>query len=398
MNDNKISPNKKTEVSPMATNHREIPKPLGERIADLALSLQIIRDANEAIQRGNFYQVIVLSGQLRALLTDDGKHSGPLLLETAKELKEELRVFAMMPDSDSSILGQAFMNHMNPMVSFNRQFAKQVEVPFEDILDKQYFRYNGSSFSFRKIIEKYANRAGGAHYSKNLPAYFLEQKKFNIGGLNPMQQSIWTLGKAVQKVGHQLLKKLFGFRLVIQFVLHEMPQEAFCLVNAKHSNGNMGYDVFITSAGELLFDFLGLENQQLLFRSLPCLTADSGNVLEIEIEVLDSLETRIVAYINGIGIEDSRYCNLLLIQSDTTDFKILIGYHGMLECNSIPFSIREQIKYDAAFSETQNDFIIGESEDIDRAGQEVFTKIDIGTYLTKEPGEQMLHLHRSVSI
>jgi hypothetical protein len=70
-------------------------KRLGDRIADLMLSLQVVRDALDGAHLGRMHQLIPLYGQLRALLSDRSKGNKPLLLDVSDQLGHPLYFFAM---------------------------------------------------------------------------------------------------------------------------------------------------------------------------------------------------------------------------------------------------------------------------------------------------------------
>lgn len=78
-----------------------IKKSLNRRIGELLDSLQVIRDALSGLRAGRTYQLIPLSGQLRALLTEKRKDNKPLLLDLAEIMDGELIVYAM-PDTEKS--------------------------------------------------------------------------------------------------------------------------------------------------------------------------------------------------------------------------------------------------------------------------------------------------------
>lgn len=70
-------------------------KPFSHRLFDLSQSLSVIRDSLILIRNGQIHQIIPMSGQLRSVLVEKRRKNESLLLVVAKELKEELNIFAM---------------------------------------------------------------------------------------------------------------------------------------------------------------------------------------------------------------------------------------------------------------------------------------------------------------
>lgn len=69
-----------------------------ERIKELYFSLRIISDCQSLIEKGNYYQISIVYGQLRSLLTERSKGLTPLLFDISSILNVELELFHI-PDT-----------------------------------------------------------------------------------------------------------------------------------------------------------------------------------------------------------------------------------------------------------------------------------------------------------
>src|ERR1044072_4169171 len=166
---------------------REITKPLGDRVLELVQALQLVADSLQRIREGHIHHVITLSGQLRALLTERSKGAKPLLLDIAREVHEEIRGDCMPGVNDPAFpadLRKDLDFHVAGFpITSQRQFEAQIEKTFSQLLEHEILFFNGKNYTAKTVIEWYANKAGGAHYSTRLPedfAMLLLRNPFNV--------------------------------------------------------------------------------------------------------------------------------------------------------------------------------------------------------------------------
>ncbi|MGN7161718.1 hypothetical protein [Sphingomonas sp. SAFR-052] len=368
-------------------NHTEVAKQFGDRLIDLMLSLQIIKDANQGISAGRHHLVIVLSGQLRALLFDDQAHSGPLLLDIAKELRQNLKVYAMLPSKLLPLHATPAMHYMNPMISFEQELPNQVQVDFPQLLGLPYFSFNGSNLNYRNIIEKYANRAGGAHYSKNLPKFFIEQMVFNVGGMNPMQQSVATLGNAVQKVGYKILAEVFGFQAMLHFAMMELPTDAFCLINANSSENSSAYTVIIRQDGSIYLDFTSIDGSYISFETIPCVKANENTVLMVDILLTDQITTKISVIVNGSTLIDFEYEGLFGVSTNHVPYDVSIGKHISENCDTLPFFLVRHVIFNGTKKTLTEQIITQEMLNFRSNSDQYGVSFDKGAFARMPAGE-----------
>src|SRR6266478_7642012 len=86
-----------------------VPKSQLQRVRELLHAALVIRDALTGLQQGLQHQIIPLSGQLRALLTDRSeKKSPPLLLDLAARHGLDLTIYGSKPVTPNSGLVASF--------------------------------------------------------------------------------------------------------------------------------------------------------------------------------------------------------------------------------------------------------------------------------------------------
>lgn len=168
-------------------NYKPIPKPLGYRIQELIQSLQVIRDSLEAVRQGHLHQFIPLYGQLRALLSEKRKGNQPLLLTIAKEIGMQLEIYAMPGvDDDKALpseLKKDLLLHLAGFpVSLHRELPGQCLITIEKFLDQKILIYEQKRYTPKDVIEFFANKAGGAHFSPDMDQDFTQLLSFGLFG------------------------------------------------------------------------------------------------------------------------------------------------------------------------------------------------------------------------
>ena len=207
------------------TNKKPVKKPFAQRIFELSQSLKIIYDCLSLLKKGQTHQIIPLSGQLRALLTD--KTTQPLLFVIGEDLKEKLS-FYVMEKADIPTDGLLF-------VKSNFHFALEQELPgqklvvISDFLDDDVIMLGKNSCSMRDIISWYAHKAGGAHYSPDMPEDMVDLLASGFGEV-ALIDALFAFGEAIYRLGQRLFKKVVNADI---HLLLQIPQgvenEAFVM-------------------------------------------------------------------------------------------------------------------------------------------------------------------------
>jgi hypothetical protein len=219
------------------TNHKyePIPKLLGDRIQELLQALQVIRDSLEAVRQGKLHQIIPVYGQLRALLSEKSKGNDPLLLTIAEELGEVLEFYSMpaageLPDE----LKKNLVLHLSGFpVGLEQELPSQIKVSTETFLNQQMLIYNGRPYLVKDIIAFFANKAGGAHYSPDLPKDFAELMSFGLSGQPVLVNALLQIAEVTYRLGVKLLKSQADFEVhTLLYLPHqELKQPAYIIDN-----------------------------------------------------------------------------------------------------------------------------------------------------------------------
>ena len=161
--------------------------------------------------------LIPLSGQLRALIAERSRGADPLLLHIAQVLQQDLTVYCM-PDVHNptfpAALREGLALHVSGFpITAERQFAAQLKMTFPEILDREIITFQGNNYTPRILIEWYANKSGGAHYSRNLPEDLATLLALSIFNLRPIVDVLVQLGDATLATGLRLSKSVIDFDL-----------------------------------------------------------------------------------------------------------------------------------------------------------------------------------------
>jgi hypothetical protein len=200
-----------------------VPKDLGYRVLELLGSLQVIQDSLQLVRAGRVHQLIPVYGQLRAILRERRRGSKPLLLDLADELGHELRIFSM-PDVDSSPppITQSLVLHVaGPPFTMSRELPLQEERSLRELLDFELITHGGKPYSVGDLIEFFANKAGGAHYSKDLPKDFAELLSFGLGGQPVLVNALIQVAQVTLNAGVRFVQAITNFDVHMSVVLRE---------------------------------------------------------------------------------------------------------------------------------------------------------------------------------
>jgi hypothetical protein len=217
-----------------AYKYEPIPKLLGDRVQELLQALQVIRDSIEAVRRQRkLHQIIPVYGQLRALLSEKSKGNHPLLLTIAKELGEPLTFYCMPePGNLPDDLKKNAIFHLSGFpVTLEQELPAQSLTTTEAFLDKQILIYNERPYSVTDIIAFFANKAGGAHYSPDLPKDFSELMSFGLSDQPVLVNALLQIAEVTYLLGVRLLKSQADFELhtLIYMPEQQLKQAAYIL-------------------------------------------------------------------------------------------------------------------------------------------------------------------------
>ena len=206
----------------MRRPYRELGKPFAVRTVELLQGLQLIADSLYRIREGEIRYLTVLSGQLRSLVAERSKGEAPLLLHVAEKFGSTLEIYCMPGIDDSGLPSEIRKNLVLHVAGFpvtlQRQFEAQRKIELREFLDLKLIQFKGNDYSPRTIIEWYANKSGGSHYSRKIPEDFAALLALNLMNMQPLANLLVQIGDAVLATGRSLLRaeiELEIFALVV---------------------------------------------------------------------------------------------------------------------------------------------------------------------------------------
>jgi hypothetical protein len=312
----------------MTRPYREISKPFAIRTLELVQALQLVADSLQEIRRGRIRHLVTLSGQLRALIAERSKDAKPLLLDIARELQEKLRVYCMPGVDDPSFpshLRQDLIVHVSGFpITPKRQFAAQLEMDFSQILDHKIILFNGNTYTAKTVIEWYANKAGGAHYSTRLPEDFarlLLQSPFN---LQPLAHILTQLGEAVLFAGCSLIKKLVNFEIhaiiVIPSQIPDVVSETNYLFDSQYEGSPMRLSIVLNKRLMPSFFVRGLQGSSARVDCDRMIDWSRPRHLHAALRIDNDLSTKLELAIDGVRVGRTRVEEPLFVLSDPLDY------------------------------------------------------------------------------
>ena len=231
------------------SKYKSIRKPLLYRIQELIQSLQVMSDSLEAVKQGRLYQLIPLYGQLRALLSEKSKDNQPLLLTIAEEIGMQLNLYCMSDVDDKdfpSEFKQDLVLHLFGFpVSIEQELPGQHIIKLEDFLNRKilFFKgreYRGGKYSVEEIITFFANRAGGAHFSPDLPKDFAQLLSFGLFGQPILVQALIQIAEITYHLGLKLLRSLTEFEIhLLAFIPRQELSETGYVFDNKYPDSHM---------------------------------------------------------------------------------------------------------------------------------------------------------------
>jgi hypothetical protein len=288
----------------------QVEKPLGFLILELLQSLQVMRDSIGIVRHGGLHQVIPLSGQLRAVLLESRRDAHALLLEVAARLNASPTIFVMHGTDDPlppSVPEPEFIFSGFPM-SVEREISTQTEIPLGGLPAHKVLFYEGKHYSFKEVVEFYANRSGGAHYSKSLPETFARLTQTNIGGFalgDALLRVMLQASEAVYAVGLDLIRKFTDFDLFVDLGIPK-PKAGGNILDAAYPDSPMRLTVSLGDEHELRARLHGLSGHDITVE-LAGIDWSIPHVLRISGRHADSLATRLSVSVDGGTLHSDAY-------------------------------------------------------------------------------------------
>jgi hypothetical protein len=281
------------------------------------------------LQQGDHWHLITLSGQLRALLTEKSRQADPLLIHIAEDFHYELRIYCM-PDVNDPGFPESLRDNIQLHVAgfpftVERQFAAQLELSFLQLLDLEIIIFQGNRYSVRTLIEWYANKTGGAHYSRQIPKDFASLLSINLLNIQPTANALAQIGEATLTVGRNLLKSVVD--LEIHALVVVPPQESQNLANSNilfdslYEGSSMQLTLSLNQRLMPSFTVVGLQGVAARVESDRLIDWSEPRHLFATLIIQDNLSTRLELAVDGTSIGRIEVKEPLFVLSEPLDYE-----------------------------------------------------------------------------
>ncbi|HCE55995.1 MAG TPA: hypothetical protein DER05_13780 [Lutibacter sp.] len=372
-----------------------------ERIKELYFSLRIISDCQSLIEKGNYYQISIVYGQLRSLLTERSKGLTPLLFDISSILNVDLELFHI-PDTFEKDLPHLMENlsfrFNSTQPSISKISPNQKKISLKDFLDITVATNKSKKYTVREIINELANKYGGSHYSQKTNRSLLELLSFGINNQTMLDQFIIQLADLTYQFGIKVLKKITDIELFMHLYLtpKKIKNEVF-LLDYKLPN-NMNRFSIILNQKRLHFKIIDTLGFYYEISSNCLIDYNKIHLLNISIETTNNFNTSIKIYIqeNLVGelfLENSIltfnqmhsyecYMNKAIdgekqkYEFGLSEFKIYSKLQNYVQKNQL-FEFYTSKEYNNIFWIGENEFVHKKSEKRDFEMSNGFKKKDI---------------------
>jgi hypothetical protein len=197
------------------------------------------------------------------------------------------------------------------------------------VIDENFILFQGTKYSPRKIIEWYANKAGGAHYSSSIPEDFAALMTLNLMNIQPLAALLVQIGEAILAAGRQLIKSVVDFEIYALVVIPEQEPGATRDVNYlfdSHYEGS-GMRISLTLDSRLMPSFFVCSLQGSCAR-VDCdrmLDWSDPRLLHATLVMEDDLTPTIELSIDGVRVGRCNAKAPLFVFSDPLDY---VSYHN----------------------------------------------------------------------
>lgn len=312
----------------MRRPYRELGKPFAVRTVELLQGLQLIADSIQKVRAGEIRYLTVLSGQLRALVAERRKGEAPLLLDVAEKLGRDLTIHCMPGVDDPTFpeeLRKNLVLHVSGFpVTLERQSAAQREMRLPEFLDEGLILFRGTTYSPRRIIEWYANKAGGAHYSSSVPEDFAALMSLNLMNMQPLADLLVETGQATLAAGRQLLRSVVDFEIYALVLVPEQEPgavgEANYLFDSQYEGSAMRISLSLNSRLMPSFLVSGLQGLRARVDCDRMVDWSEPRLLHATLLIEDDLSTTIELAVDGVRVGRGNVKAPLFVFSDPLDY------------------------------------------------------------------------------
>lgn len=317
----------------MRRPYRELGKPFAARTVELLQGLQLIADSLLRIREGEARYLTVLSGQLRSLVAERSKGEAPLLLDVAEKFGATLEIYSMPgvddPSFPSELRKDVVLHVAGFPVTLQRQFKAQRKLELIEFLDLKLIQFKGNAYSPRTVIEWYANKAGGSHYSSKIPEDFAALLALNLMNMQPLANLLVQIGDAVLATGRNLLRATIELEIYALVIVPRQPdgaiQDVNYLFDSKYEGSEMRLCISLNARLMPSFFASGLQGTWARVDCDRLINWSEPRLIHATLVIEEDLSTTLELAIDGVRVGQTNVKAPLFVLADPLEYA---SYHN----------------------------------------------------------------------
>lgn len=141
-----------------------------QRIQQLQNASDLLLEALEKVESGDYKYLVVLGSQLRALICTGGRNFKPLLFEISEELNMPIECFGPQNIDPTSDLYKGLVFHIGGRLIGSEPFSPaQVKYFLKDWLNANILTVDGQSYTPNEVLRLFADKEA-SHYDADSDA------------------------------------------------------------------------------------------------------------------------------------------------------------------------------------------------------------------------------------
>jgi len=336
-----------TEQSQDTKQSQNVKKSNLDKFKEFFHAVRIIFDSTKLINEGKYYQITVLYGQLRALLTDKTKERSKELkplFEIANLLGEDIKIFYMPANLPPSLKEGVFLEVSSLPLSLKKLLSNQEEITLSDYLNVEVVEYKGYKLKAHEIINALSDKYGGSHYDTKVPLYLMELTSFGLNNQPILDNLIIQFADLFTKVGVKLVKKLADFEFFISLYPDNFSIEENFFFDYRLPNSTCRISLF-TYQGKLSLLFVDLIGRTISLEVEQILDVNIFYLINITHKITAELYSEIKLNIDGINVLDKLITEPFLMINEIQSYQGYFNRTSERETQEFEFGIGRILMY-----------------------------------------------------
>ncbi|MFL5329346.1 MAG: hypothetical protein ACJ8C4_10565 [Gemmataceae bacterium] len=225
--------------------------------------------------------------------------------------------------------------------SVHPQFPGHKPISLNEFLDHKMLSLNGRSFSVAEVIDCFANKNGGAHYSPSIPPEFANSLVFgDVKGVNFFAWVLLEIARAVLRVGHHLFSSLLDWELHFDFAVPVLPANRAVLFEASIPETRIKWGLFMDRCGKLEFQAVGAQGNSVTMTSDRTMNLAEPRYLRLTMTLDESFSTFAEMSIDKVRVARAVITQPLFVTSDLLPYDFCVNRSCTSEPQAFSFAMR----------------------------------------------------------